>query len=78
MVKNLTVYEKKLLQNPKGSFFVVLPLWWIEQNSLKKADKILMNVENINRITITIPEIIQADDGMARKDMGEESGKIQR
>ncbi len=48
--------RKKLYQNNKGSYLIVLPKWWVEMNGLKNGDEILMKVEKIERIIIKLIE----------------------
>ncbi len=46
--------RKKLYQNNKGSYLIVLPKWWCEMNGLKNGNEVSMEVESIDRIVIEV------------------------
>jgi len=66
----MKTFKKKVYRNNRGATFLVLPKWWIDMNSLKNGDEILMKVETLNRIVIELPEDGNVDSGCGN--IGEE------
>jgi hypothetical protein len=53
----MSIVKKKLLQTKTGSYFLVLPKWFVEMNGLKKGSEIMLDVEDIGKITIIVPKV---------------------